>query len=137
MARPFLDTNILLYAFGVNPDEDRKQGIAQQLLARMNWHISVQVLQEFFVNATRGAPRAPSDETALDFVELLCLGPVQDMTMALFLDAIHVRRCHKLSYWDGAIVAAAKAQNCDLLYSEDLNHGQVIDGVRIENPFLA
>lgn len=137
MPRPFLDTNILLYAVGIHPDEKRKQRIAEDLIARMDWSCSVQVLQEFFVNATRGgAGRALTDAAIFDYVDLLCRRPVQDMTLALFIDAVDIRRRHKLSYWDSAIIAAARARGCDVLYSEDLNHGQVIEGMRVENPFL-
>ena len=137
MAHPFLDTNILLYAVGIHPDEQRKQRIAEDLIARMDWSISVQVLQEFFVNATRGgAGRALTDAAILDYLDLLCLRPVQHMNLALFVEAVDIRRRHKLSYWDSAIIAAATARGCEVLYSEDLNHGQVVDGIRIENPFL-
>lgn len=133
MPGPFLDTNILLYAIGPNPDEVEKQRVAEDIIAPMDWRISAQVLQEFFVNATRAGGIA--EETVLAFMEVWRRRPVQEITLALIDDAVAIRRRHRLSYWDSAIVSAARAQRCTLLYSEDLNHGQVIDGVRIANPF--
>lgn len=134
--KAFLDSNVLLYAAGINPDEERKQRIAEDLIAPMDWHSSVQVIQEFFVNATRGGRSAAlSDETASAFVAVWRRRPVQDMTMAVFDDAVALRRRHGFSYWDSAILAAAKAQGCDTLWSEDMGDGRIVEGLRIADPF--
>ena len=134
--KAFLDTNILLYAVGTNPGEERKQRIAEDLIAPMDWHISVQVVQEFFVNATRGGRTAAlPNEAALAFIDLWRQRPVQDMTLAIFDDAAALHRRHGFSYWDSAIIAAARAQGCDMLWTEDMDDGRIVDGMRIANPF--
>ena len=132
MSGAFLDTNILLYAIGLHPDEERKQRIAEDVIAPMDWFTSAQVIQEFFVNATR--PSALTAEAALAFIEIWRRRPIQETTLTLIDAAVAIHRRHRISYWDSAIVAAAKAQRCTLLYSEDLNDGQVIEGVKIVNP---
>ncbi len=134
--KAFLDTNILLYAVGINQGEESKQRIAEDLIAPMDWHISVQVIQEFFVNATRGGKKATlPDEAALAFVALWRQRPVQDMTLTIFDDAAALHQRHGFSYWDSAIIAAARAQGCDMLWTEDMDDGRIVDGIRIANPF--
>ncbi len=131
------DPNILLYSIDLRPDEKAKTTIAKSLMARTDWAISVQVLQEFFVQATRPSrPNRVPAGLAAGLITTWRRQPVQDRHMALFDDAVALHQRHGFSYWDSAIVAAAKAQGCDILCSEDLDHGQVVDGVRIENPFL-
>jgi predicted nucleic acid-binding protein len=132
----FLDTNVLLYAVGINPGEERKQRIAEDLVAPMDWRTSVQVIQEFFVNAIRGGRSAAlPEEIALAFVELWRERPAQEMTLALFDEAVAVHRRHGYSYWDSAIIAAAKAQGCDTVWSEDMDDGRIVEGMRVANPF--
>jgi predicted nucleic acid-binding protein len=133
MAGAFLDTNILLYGVGLHSDEERKQRIAEDLIAPMGWHSSAQVIQEFFVNATR--PGGLTVELALAFMDIWRQRPVQDITLGVIDAAVAIHQRHRLSYWDSAIVASAKAQRCALLYSEDMSHQQVIAGVTIINPF--
>ena len=136
MPGPFLDTNILLYAIELHPEEARKRDIAEDLIARMDWVISAQVIQEFFVNATRASASAGvSIETAQAFIDIWRRRPVQEINLELIDDAIAIQRRYRLSYWDSAIVAAAKAQRCTTLYSEDLSDGQTVAGVRVVNPF--
>jgi len=132
----FLDTNILLYSVSGKRGEEEKRSIAAELLARGDCAVSVQVLQEFYVQATR-ATRADalSHETAVAFMETWMRFPVQEMTLAILTHALALKRRRRFSYWDCAIVAAAYASGCDTLYSEDLSHGQAIEGVRIVNPF--
>lgn len=133
MAGPFLDTNILLYAVGIHPDDERKQRIAEDVIAPMDWHTSAQVIQEFFVNATRNA--ALPVEATLAFMDFWRQRPVHDVTIGLIDNAVAIHQRYRLSYWDSAIVAAAQAQGCDTLYSEDMSHGQIIGGTTIVNPF--
>lgn len=134
--KAFLDTNILLYAVGINPDDEHKQRIAEDLIAPMDWHISVQVIQEFFVNATRGGKKAAlPDEAALAFIELWRQRPVQDMTLPILDDAAALHQRHGFSYWDCGIIAAARAQRCEVVWTEDMDDGGVVEGMRIANPF--
>jgi len=132
----FYDTNILLYAVELHPEENRKTDIAQRLVARSDWVISVQVCQEFFVQATRASrPNPLSAELATALIASWRRQPVQDMTLALFDDAVALHRRHLFSYWDSTIIAAARAQGCELIYSEDMDDGRIVDGIRIANPF--
>ena len=61
--------------------------------------------------------------------------PIQEMTLAVLKEALRIRDAHVLSFWDSMILSAALAQGCDTLYTEDLNHGQVVEGLRIIDPF--
>jgi len=135
--RIFFDTNVLVYA------DDRGAGkktfVAQALIAdalRANRGVvSTQVLQEFFVITTRklGVPA----EAARRKVELLAGFDVVVVQLELILGGIDLHRLHGLSFWDALVVRAASTAGCARLLTEDLQHGQVIDGVRVENPFVA
>ena len=132
----FLDTNVLIYAASPAPDEAEKQRSAQRLLEAGDLAVSVQVLQEFYHQATRsGRPGAITQDHALRFIESISHFEVQDITLDLFLAAIAISRRFRLSYWDGAILAAAGAVGCDAVYSEDLSSAQDYDGLRVINPF--
>jgi len=96
----------------------------------------VQVAAEFFVNAT--SPKRPFRLTSADaaaFVETWLAFPTQSLTPDLIRAAIDLQRRFQLSYWDAAILAAAKHLGCHTVSSEDLNDGQDYDGVRVVNPF--
>jgi predicted nucleic acid-binding protein len=133
----FLDTNILIYAARHDPAELVKRDRARELLATQNNVLSVQVLQEFYVQATRPSHPSPmSHSAAVEIIKTWQRFKVQDLTVAVLNDALRIKDRHQLSYWDAAIVAAASAAGCDTLLSEDLSHDQTIEGVRILNPFL-
>ena len=132
----FVDTNVLLYAVSHLPEDAKKRRRARELLREQELAVSVQVFQEFYHQATRPArPGRLSDADAIAFLGPLLRFPVQDVTVALFRDAVAMSRRFQLSYWDGAILAAARACGCDAVYSEDLSDGQDYDGVRVINPF--
>ncbi len=131
----FLDTNVLLYAVSVGAGAAHKEAAAKLLLQR-DAVLSVQVLQEFYVQATRTTRKIPlSHENARDLVTSWMRFRVQPMTLAIVNRALDIREAFGFSYWDSAIIAAAQAAGCEILYTEDLNHGQVVDGVTIVNPF--
>ena len=130
----FLDTNILLYAASTAAAEKPKREVARELLGRDGAGFSVQVLAEFFVNATSKF-KLPED-TVIRILESLESYPVLPVTEAVFWSALAIRKRYQISYWDSAIIAAAIELRCDTLYSEDLNHGQVYEGLRVVNPFL-
>ncbi|HAH11275.1 MAG TPA: twitching motility protein PilT [Alphaproteobacteria bacterium] len=134
----FLDTNIFLYAISETPGEEDKRAIATALIDNVRWGTSIQVLQEFLVQATRrkeGGQLALPDAAKL--VRHWLNFPVQQINEAVFRRALLLTEKHKFSYWDSAIIAAALESRCDQLITEDLSHGQVIEGVRIVNPFAA
>ena len=94
------------------------------------------MFQEFYHQATRPTRRGRlSDADAVAFLGTLLRFPVQDVTLALFRDAVAINRRFKLTYRDGAILAAARVMGCDAVYSEDLNSEQSYDGLRVINPF--
>jgi predicted nucleic acid-binding protein len=96
----------------------------------------VQVLQEFYVQATRPTrpDRLPHD-LATGLIATWTRFRVQDITLAILDGALEIKARHGFSYWDSAILAAARALGCRELYSEDMSHGREIDGVRILDPF--
>ena len=134
----FLDTNILLYSITSASAEIHKRDVARALIDAGDCALSVQVLNEFFCQATRASRAdrlAPEDAIAL--ITRWRRFPVQSNDLALFDSTWEIHRRTKYSWWDSAIVAAARAMGCEKLATEDLDHGRVIDSVRIENPFLA
>lgn len=137
MIRGFLDTNILLYSISSAAAEARKRDIARELLAHDDWGLSVQVLQEFYVQATRASrPDALPHDLAADFVRVWLRFQVQDVTAGILVRALEIKAAHGFSYWDSAVVAAALALGAPKLYSEDLSHGRVVEGMEIVNPFV-
>jgi predicted nucleic acid-binding protein len=133
----FVDTNVLLYAASTNPAEADKRNAARSILTTGNYKFSVQVAQEFFVNATGKLKPPLSSADAMEFLRAVSPAAVVALDYALFEEAVQIRDHCKISYWDSAIVAAAKRGRCNTLYSEDLADGQIYDGIRVVNPFRA
>jgi predicted nucleic acid-binding protein len=130
-ANRFLDTNILVYAFASN---DPRSAQAESLIAE-GGVIGVQVLNEF-TNVTRRKLRWQWDqiEASLAVVEEL-FGPVPPLTTAIHARGVALARERSLSVYDALIVAAAQDAGCQLLFSEDLQHGQKFGTLTVENPF--
>lgn len=132
----FADTNILLYAISTDPAESDKAERANQILDAGDLALSAQVLQEFYVQATRTTrPDALTHRQALGLVESFLRFPTQEINIPIVLAACATGDAFEISYWDAAIIEAARAQGCDVVLSEDLSHGQDYSGVRVENPF--
>lgn len=132
----FLDTNILLYSISRAPAEADKRDRAINLLDQDDGALSVQVLQEFYVQATRPSRPDPLPHAlAMGLIATWTRFTVQDNTLAVLNAALEIKGRHGFSYWDSAIIAAARALGCRELYSEDMSHGQQVDGVTIVNPF--
>ena len=132
----FIDTNVLLYSVSTDSAEALKAERANAILAARDVRLSVQVLQEFYVQATRASrPDALSHETAAGLVETFLRFPVQDTTPAVVRAAMATRNNFGISCWDASIIEAARASGCDTLLSEGLSDGADYDGVRVENPF--
>ncbi len=132
----FVDTNVLIYAASPSAEDAEKRRRAQDLLREGGLAVSVQVLQEFYSQVTRASradPLGPSQ--ALRFIKSLREFPVQDLTLAVFRAGVALSQRFRLSYWDGAILAAAQACGCDAVYSEDLSDQQDYEGLRVINPF--
>ena len=132
----FVDTNVLIYAVSADAEDAAKRRRALDLLAQRDLALSVQVLQEFYVQATRPSrPGRLSHDEAVDFAEALLRFPVQAMTLDAMRTAFSICERFGLSYWDSAILAAARIRGCDAVYSEDLSAEQEYDGLRVINPF--
>ena len=133
----FVDTNILLYA----EDRDAKGNLffffylILQLWDDRDGVVSVQVLQEFYVNATRKLKKPLTNPKALEIVEQYLTWTVVENTGALLTSAIRLQTKAQLSFWDAMVVQAAIETGCERLYSEDLNHGQRFGSLVILNPF--
>jgi predicted nucleic acid-binding protein len=132
-AKPFLDTNVLVYAFTTN---DRRSRVALNLLGD-GGVVSVQVLNEF-VNVSRRKLRFQwaEVESALRALRTM-LDPPFPLTVDLHEFAIALAREHRLSFYDALIVAAASKANCAILLTEDMQHGKRMGDLTIRNPFLA
>jgi predicted nucleic acid-binding protein len=135
MSKAFLDTNILTYA--TDAGTPGKQTVARELMRRLSVDslpcISTQVHQEFYVVATRKLGIEPLQAKGIlqtfRHMETAVVEP-DDVSRAIDGSILW-----QLSFWDALIVVAARKLNCTVLYTEDLNDGQVIDGVQVANPF--
>ena len=133
----FLDTNILLYSISTDAAESEKRVVAVEALESPDNVLSVQVLQEFYVQATRHTRRdAVPHAVAAGLIEAWSRFPVVETSLALVRKALELRDRRGWSYWDAVIVAAALEGGCNELWSEDLNHGQREGALKIIDPFL-
>jgi predicted nucleic acid-binding protein len=135
----FVDANVLIYS--VDSTEPLKQEVARELLDRL-WRqqracTSIQAINEFYAVVTRKLRHVVAREEAWARVEALLEWNPLPVDAALLRRANVIELRYNLSWWDSLIVAAARLQHCTLLYSEDLQHGATLDGVKIVNPFLA
>lgn len=138
MSARFVDTNVLIYSISDDRADRDKAGRAAQILSARDLSLSVQVLQEFYVQATRATrPGRLTHERAAGLVESLRRFPVAPLTAELVSAAMATRMRFQISYWDAAILEAARSLGCEVVLSEDLGDEQDYDGVRVENPFAS
>ena len=135
----FVDTNILLYSRDASEPEKRVTATARltELWETRAGRLSVQVLNEYFVNVTRKLSPGLSPEEAWDDIEALSVWNPLPIDMAILTRSYAVQRRYQLSWWDSMIVAAAEATGCSRILSEDLSHGTSYFGISVENPFAA
>ncbi|MER8415357.1 MULTISPECIES: PIN domain-containing protein [unclassified Mesorhizobium] len=131
----FLDTNILVYAAIGHKAERAKYERAVELIAKEDYSTSAQVLQEFYVNVTKRAEVTLAPAKAAEWVAAISMKPCQDLDSAVVMRGIANAQRYQISYWDGAIIAAAERLGVKILYTEDLNHGQSYGSVVAMNPF--
>jgi predicted nucleic acid-binding protein len=125
-----------LYSISRDPAEAAKRERAIALLDRDDGALSVQVLQEFYTQATRPTrPDRLSHDIAAGLVAAWTRFRVQPITLPLMTAALEISAAHGFSYWDSAIIAAARALGCTELYTEDLSHGREVGGMTIIDPF--
>jgi predicted nucleic acid-binding protein len=131
-AFPFLDTNVVLCAF--TPSGDKT--ITAERILLQGGVVSVQVLNELTsVSCTKFKMRWSEVKQVILSTTMMCPNP-SALTYETFLQAQRISERYGFSIWDGLIIASALDAGCTTLYTEDLQHGQVVEGVRIENPFL-
>jgi predicted nucleic acid-binding protein len=135
----FFDTNVLVYLFDSSSPAKRHRARAlfREHAARDEVRLSVQVLQELYVTLTRKLARPLRGDRAERLVRSLAALPVVAVDAELVVAAVALSRRHQLSLWDALIVVAAKAGGASEVLSEDLQSGQIIEGLRIVNPFAA
>ncbi len=131
----FLDANVLVYAAAGRGAEESKRQQALDQLEREDFGLSAQVLQEFYVIVTRKLEISLSADEALGWIEQFESFPCLPIDAGLVKLGAEMSVRFKISYWDGAIIAAAEALGAETLYTEDLNDGQLYGSVRVENPF--
>lgn len=137
MSTEFVDTNVLLYAY--DPSAGRRHERALALVSALGRSrtgaLSVQVLQEFYVNATRKVPRPLAPAAARERLRVLSRWPVHMPSPHDVIVAAELADHHTLSFWDAMILRSAAELGCSAVWTEDLNEGQRISGVEIRNPF--
>lgn len=138
-ALQFVDTNVLLYAYdrSAGRRHERAADLVGALGAQRSGAISVQVLQEWYVNATRKIAQPLDPQTALERVRLLARWPLHAPGGGDVIAAITLAHTDQLSFWDAMILRSADAMGCEVLWSENLSDGQVIGRVTVRNPFSA
>jgi predicted nucleic acid-binding protein len=136
--RRFIDTNILIYAHDNSAGfkHERARALLEQRWEMRDGCLSVQILQEFFVNVTRKIPKPLDSAVAKEIIADLSRWHIHVPAADDVLGAIGLHQRTGISFWDAMMVRSAIEIGCKVIYSEDLNHGQLYDGVRVENPFL-
>ncbi len=136
--KTFVDSNVLVYAH--DQDSGDKQGRAAEELKEL-WtnglgRVSTQVLQEFFVNVTQKVKKPLARGVAKELIRNYGLWVETPITPSTVLRACEISETWKIAFWDSMILASAEQDGARQLLTEDLNHGQVIAGVKVVNPFL-
>jgi predicted nucleic acid-binding protein len=134
----FLDTNVLVYAHDLDAGE--KQSLAADIVSNLwesrNGVLSIQVLKEFYVTLTRKVSSPLSKLEARKLVQKYSHWHVVLNDPLIIVQASEIEESYNLSFWDALIVSAAYSQNVPTILTEDLTHGQIIEGILIENPFI-
>ena len=134
----FVDTNILVYAHDLDAGNKHDQAaeIVSQLWEFRNGVLSTQVLQEFYVTLTRKVSSTLSKLEARKLVQKYSHWHLVLNDLSIILQASEIEESNNISFWDALIVSAAYSQNVPTILTEDLNHGQIIEGIFIRNPFI-
>ena len=133
----FVDTNVLIYAHdrSAGVKHDRARALLESLWQEQAGSLSIQVFQEFYVNVTRKVAHPLSPESAAQIIADLSVWHVHQPDTNDILEAIRLQTRLQLSFWDAMILTSARRLGCETVWSEDLSHGQVYEGVEVRNPF--
>jgi len=136
--KAFVDTNILVYAHDL--DAGDKHGLAVDIVSKLwesrNGVLSTQVLQEFYVTLTKKVSSPLSKLEARKLVQKYSNWQVVLNDPSMISQASEIEESYNISFWDALIVSAAYSQNVPTILTEDLSHGQYIEGILINNPFI-
>lgn len=134
MSKIFIDTNILVYCLDKHDPQrrERARALLKKVALDCSGVISTQILQEFYVAATRKLKVEPLQ--AKEMVHAFSNLETVLITPEIIRNAVDCSILRKISFWDALVVAAAESAACETLWTEDLNEGQIIKGVKIENP---
>ena len=133
----FVDTNVMVYAHDLLAGEkqQRANALIEKLWASKNGCLSIQVLQEFYSVVTTKIEQPLDSEMVAQIISLLSSWRIHIPDVQDILKAIDIQSNYRISFWDALIVNSASQSGCAILWTEDLNDGQVYEGVRIQNPF--
>ena len=132
----FVDTNVIVYSVLPRPEEMAKRDRARDVLRSTDLALSTQVLGEFYVQATRPSRDGPmTHDATVKMIRSLARFPIQPLTFEVVEAALATKARFQISYWDAAIIEAARAAGCEEVLSEDLADGQDYAGVVVTNPF--
>lgn len=133
----FVDTNIIVYAYDTS--EHNKRAVAMGLLERLwekrNGCLSIQVLQELYVTLTRKLPVSLSDDQVIPLISDLGLWIHHVPNITDIIDSARIQKQYGISFWDAMIITSAYKMDCKIVWTEDLNHGQLYEGIQAVNPF--
>lgn len=134
----FVDTNILVYAHDLSAGDRHTKALAmiENLWETETGVTSTQVLQEFYVTVTRKGKKPLKPNEAREIIQNYLAWPVQVNDVETTIRASEISEKDCLSFWDALIIAAAHRMQAKKIITEDLNHGQTIEGILIVNPFL-
>jgi predicted nucleic acid-binding protein len=133
----FIDTNVLIYAHdrSAGPKHDQARVLLRELWQERSGCLSIQVLQEFYVNVTRKVAQPLTPEAAAEIIAEFEAWPVHRPDVVDILEAIRLGTTQQLSFWDAMILTSARRLGCNTVWSEDLSHGQAYENVTVTNPF--
>ncbi len=135
----FLDTNVLIYVHDKSAGQkhERANELLETLWQDKTGCLSIQVFQEFYVNVTRKLPLPLTSSEASQIISKLGTWRIHTPSVADILSAIQIQQRYQISFWDALIIRSAAVLGCAIVWSEDLNPGQVYTTVRVENPFAS
>lgn len=135
--RQFVDTNILIYAYDLSAGEKhlKARSLLEDLWLEEKGCLSIQVLQEFYVNVTRKICKPLSPEQAVQIIDSYKVWPIYSIILPDIIKSALIQQEAVVSFWDALIICAATNLNASLLWTEDLNSGQKYFGVEARRPW--